>query len=335
MQRLLDFLEQQTVKILTRRKALRLLAAAEKPKRTFLGEVKGWADALVFAVFAVLLINQYLFQLFVIPSPSMVSTLNIGDRVFVSKTIYGIELYPGGPKVGSANRQVARDQIITFYNPEYTSRGPLFDILSQIIYMGTFSLVNIDRKDDGSMAERLYVKRAIGLGGETIRFVDGKVLIRPTGMDQWIEEEQFRSSLALVDGPHRSVEDRLYGGIRAWGALYGYQMAGVDLQSVPSYLKNEYAAVAQDSYPDDMYAFTKSQGRTQSLFNPADMAARSKYASYERGIYVPEGHILPLGDNRDNSRDGRYFGPVSQTKINGSVRLRFWPLNRIAYLGNK
>ncbi len=91
-----------------------------------MGEVKGWVDALVFAVFAVLLINQYLFQLFVIPSPSMVSTLNVGDRVFVSKTIYGIEVYPGGPKVASSNRQVARDQIITFYNPEYTSRGPLF-----------------------------------------------------------------------------------------------------------------------------------------------------------------------------------------------------------------
>lgn len=335
MQRLLDFIEQRTVKILTRRKAIRLLAATTKPKRTVMGEVRGWVDALVFAVFAVLLINQYLFQLFVIPSPSMVSTLNVGDRVFVSKTIYGIEVYPGGPKIGSANRQVARDQIITFYNPEYHSRGPLFDILSQVIYMGTFSLVNIDRKEDGSIAERLYVKRAIGLAGETVRFVDGKVLIRPTGMERWIEEESFRSSLSLVDGPHRSVEDALYRGIRAWGSLYGYQQEGIDLQSVPSYLRNDYATVANDTYPDDMYAFTESQLRTQSLFDPSNMDKRSQWASYERGIYVPKDHILPLGDNRDNSRDGRYFGPVSQKKINGSVRLRFWPLGRIAYLGNK
>ncbi|HPZ15140.1 MAG TPA: signal peptidase I [Sphaerochaeta sp.] len=335
MQRLLDFIEQKTVRILTRRKAARLLAATSKPKRTFMGEVKGWVDALVFAVFAVLLINQYLFQLFVIPSPSMVSTLNVGDRVFVSKTIYGIEVYPGGPKVASSNRQVARDQIITFYNPEYTSRGPLFDILSQIIYMGTFSLVNIDRKDDGTMAERLYVKRSVGLPGETIRFVNGKVLIRPAGMEQWIEEETFRSSLSLVDGPHRSVDDKLYSGIRAWGSLFGYQDEGIDLQSVPSYLRNDYALVAQDNYPDDMYAFSESQARTQSLFDPSNMEKRGTWASYERGIYVPSGHILPLGDNRDNSRDGRYFGPVSQKRINGSVRLRFWPLSRIAYLGNK
>lgn len=335
MQRLLEVLEHTTVKILTKRKARRLLAATTKVKRTFWGEVRGWADALVFAVFAVLLINQYLFQLFVIPSPSMVSTLNVGDRVFVSKTIYGIEVYPGGPKVRSANRQVARDQIITFYNPEYISRGPVFDILSQILYMGTFSLVNIDRKDDGSIAERLYVKRAIGMPGETVRFSDGKVLIRPVGGDEWIEEERFRSDLSLVAGPHRSVDDKLYAGIRAWGALYGYQEAGIDLQSVPTYLKNDYALVAQDNYPDDVYAFEESQKRTESLLDPSAFETRSQWASYERGIYVPENHILPLGDNRDNSRDGRYFGPVSQKKINGSVRLRFWPLGRIAYLGNK
>ncbi|MGH0054072.1 MAG: signal peptidase I [Sphaerochaetaceae bacterium] len=52
------------------------------------------------------------------------------------------------------------------------------------------------------------------------------------------------------------------------------------------------------------------------------------------GIYIPEGSILPLGDNRDNSRDGRYFGPVTQKKINGSVRFRFWPFSRMQYLGD-
>ncbi len=334
MEHLLSFLEHNTVRILTKRKALKAFEKAQKNNRTVLSELRGWIDALVFAVFAVLLINQYVFQLFVIPSPSMVPTLNVSDRVFVSKTIYGIELYPGGPKIGNTNRQVQRDDIITFYNPEYNSKGPVFDILSQILYMGTFSLVNIDRNDDGTVAERLYVKRAVGLPSEMVRFIEGNVIIRPSGSTSFIPEEEFRSDLSLAEGPHRSVDASTYEGIKAWGSLYAYQAEGINLQDVPSYLKTQYSTVQSDNYPDDMYQFEAASSRTQHLFDPSNMDARSSYNAYRRGIYVPKGSILPFGDNRDNSRDGRYFGPVDEKKINGSVRLGFWPLNRIRYLGD-
>ncbi len=335
MEQLLSFIERNTVRFLTHRKALKAYEIANKPKRTFIGEVKGWADALVFAVFAVLLINQYIFQLFVIPTPSMDGTLNVGDRVFVSKTIYGIEIYPSGPKILSKNRKVNRDDIITFYNPEYTSKGPFFDILSQIIYMGTFSLVNIDRNEDGSIAERLYVKRAIGMGSEYIRFNDGNIEIKRAGFADYLDDKSFRSSLSLVDGPHRSIEPALYKGINAWGSLYGYQQKNMDMNNVPAYLKSNYALVQNDNYPDDMYAFEMAKNRTMHLLDPSDATSRSANAANRRGIYVPQGSVLPLGDNRDNSRDGRYFGPVTEKKINGSVRFLFWPLQRIRYMGNK
>ncbi|OQY40543.1 MAG: signal peptidase I [Spirochaetaceae bacterium 4572_7] len=47
------------------------------------------------------------------------------------------------------------------------------------------------------------------------------------------------------------------------------------------------------------------------------------------GIYIPEGWILPMGDNRDNSRDGRYFGPIKESEVLGKVTLRFWPFNNL------
>ena len=62
------------------------------------------------------------------------------------------------------------------------------------------------------------------------------------------------------------------------------------------------------------------------------MDKRSDAAVYDNGIYVPEGKVLPLGDNRDNSNDGRYFGPVDETRINGRVIGRFWPITRISSL---
>ena len=145
MDRFLSFLERTAERRLTRRK--RLKAYNESKKRTVLGEIWSWVDALIFAIFWVIIINQYLFQLFVIPSPSMVSTLNVGDRVVVNKDSYGIELYPAGRKILTDSRRVQRDEIITFYNPEYDSKGPVFDVLSQIIYMGTLTLVNIDRNE--------------------------------------------------------------------------------------------------------------------------------------------------------------------------------------------
>ncbi|WP_320129249.1 signal peptidase I [uncultured Sphaerochaeta sp.] len=329
------FLEKKTVSILTHRKAEKAYELANKKPRTVVGEIKGWVDALVFAVFAVLIINQYVFQLFLIPTPSMVSTLLVGDRVFVSKTSFGIEAYPSGPKIAMTNRQVHRDNIITFYNPEYITKGPFFDILSQILYMGTFSLVNIDRNPDGSTAERLYVKRAVGFPGEVIHFQEGNVYIRPAGSNAFIDERTFRSTNGLSEGPHRSLDASTYDGIKAWGSLMGYKDLGFSPNNAPSYLSNAYNSVKNDSYPKDMYQFETSRTRTKALFDPSNFSYRNESHKYSEGIYVPEGSILPLGDNRDDSRDGRYFGPVSQKKINGRVLFRFWPFSRIGYLGNK
>ena len=331
MERLLSFLEERTERHLTRRRQLREYEKSKK--RTVLGEIWSWIDALVFAIFWVIIINQYLFQLFVIPSPSMVSTLNVGDRVIVNKDSYGVELYPAGTKVLTDGRRVERDQIITFYNPEYDSKGPVFDILSQIVYMGTLTLVNIDRNDDGTPAERLYVKRAVGMGGDTVRFDRGNVLIEPSGTTGFQREEDFRAGNGLAEGPHRSVEPQYYPALEAAAALTAYQEAGLSSYA-PDYLVRRYMTLEDSGYTYvfDRYAFEKERTAVLSELDPSDMAARSDAARYEMGIYVPSGYILPLGDNRDNSHDGRYFGPVMESRVNGRVIGRFWPLSAVSSL---
>ncbi|SHM91118.1 signal peptidase I [Chitinophaga jiangningensis] len=59
---------------------------SEKKKKSILRE---WTEAVIFAVVTATLIRTFLFEAFMIPSPSMEQTLLINDYIFVSKLSYG------------------------------------------------------------------------------------------------------------------------------------------------------------------------------------------------------------------------------------------------------
>lgn len=121
-------------------------AAEKKDEEGWLETVKVIVQALAIA----LVIRTLLFQPFNIPSGSMIPTLLIGDYVFVSKYAYGYSNYsmPFGPNVFSGRLLASapkRGDVVVFKLPR-------------------------DNETD-------YIKRVIGLPGDRIQVLDGRLYI--------------------------------------------------------------------------------------------------------------------------------------------------------------
>jgi len=311
-----------TEKYLTIRKRNRRI---KKEKQRAKNVIVDWLEAFLWAAGVVLLINQYLFQAYQIPSGSMIDTLLIGDRIFVNKIVYGPELLPGLGKISSPVKP-KRNDIIIFENPSYISRGPAFDVAQRIIYMLTLSMVDIDRDENGDPKAHFLIKRAVGTGGDWFIQERGNMRIRPAGASEWIDERAFFNALSKAPGGakhniSRLMDESSYPALEAAGRVAAY----TELQlPVPEALQTQASTASNIRYPDS-FAYDRARLEVLRGANPQNGRYSAQLAWYDQGIYVPESRILPLGDNRDNSRDGRYFGPIKVTKILGRGSIIYWP----------
>jgi signal peptidase I len=311
-------LQKGTEAFLTRRQAVRRV---KKEKQRAKNPILDWIEAFLWAAGVVLLINQYLFQAYQIPSGSMIDTLLVNDRIFANKVIYGPELLPGVGKLKSPI-QPKRGDVIIFENPEYFSNGTLFDIAQRIIYMLTFSLVDIDRAEDGRPMAHFLIKRAAGMEGDVIETRKGELYFCFAGENRWISERDYVKALGFKHRLSRQIEETDYPALEAMFRVKAYQGLGVN----PPQTLLEKASVSNVYYGD---AFAQTAARYAVLRGafPQDKQYRA-HAARQRGWYVPEGRILPLGDNRDNSHDGRFFGSVKASKILGQGSFKYWPPHR-------
>jgi signal peptidase I len=319
-----DRIQNLTEAYLTRRARIRRI---KKEKQRNKNAALDWLEAFLWAAGMVLLINQYLFQAYQIPSGSMIDTLLIGDRVFVNKIIYGPELLPGLAKLPSPVRP-KRNDIIIFENPAYISRGPVFDIVQRIIYMLTLSLVDIDRDEMGRPKPHFLIKRAVGAGGDHLVMEEGVWRIRFAGEDRWVNEQDYQAERNWNHRISRLMDTAQYPALEAAGKGAAYLDLGL---SVPENIRAASAGAGNLQYPDSL-AHEKARLETIRGALPQDDRYRMLLARYSLGWYVPEGRILPLGDNRDNSHDGRYFGPVRTSKILGRGAFVYWPLRRMGLI---
>lgn len=153
--------------------------ADEKPQQPPMTAKEEWAEFLRTALFAVilaLLIRTFLYEPFNIPSSSMKPTLEIGDYLFVSKPAYGYSRYsfpfglaPIDGRVMNGERSPQRGDVVVFKLPTNHS---------------------VD-----------YIKRVIGLPGDSIQVTAGRLYINgtmverePLGLKQ-VDEDGYKQSM--------------------------------------------------------------------------------------------------------------------------------------------
>ena len=310
-----------TETILTYRKRRKRIKKEKAKNKNFLLD---WIEAFLWAAGMVLLINQYLFQAYQIPSGSMIDTLLIGDRIFVNKLVYGPELLPGLLKLPSPIKP-QRNDIIIFENPAYISRGTAFDIAQRVIFMLTLSLVDIDRDEFGQPKPHFLIKRAVAMGGDQVVSNQGNLMIRFAGENQWVNESEYNSLMGYKHNISHMIEQRFYPALDAYGKAIAYRNIGLP---IPLELNNAELILSGLEYLD-YYTIDRSRLELLRAAFPHDNRYRNRHARYTQGQYIPENRILPLGDNMDNSHDGREFGPVHSSRVLGRGSMIHWPLNRI------
>jgi signal peptidase I len=93
--------------------------------------VREYAEAIIIALIAALIIRAYVIQAFKIPSGSMIPTLLIGDHILVNKFIYGTTI-PFSDKRVLVFKKPERGDIIVFKYPE----NPKKDFIKRVVATG-------------------------------------------------------------------------------------------------------------------------------------------------------------------------------------------------------
>ncbi len=314
--------------------------------------LREWMDALLFAAVAAIIIRALLFEAYRIPTPSMEKTLLTGDFLIVSKISYG-----------ARTPMVVGVPFTNIYMPGVVLPWSRLPGLSEV-ERNDIVVFNYPIDLDPTAAKTSYIKRAVGVPGDTVTVDDAELFINSDraksfeGIQQTYVvtvRDRVRLSPAKVEA--------------AGGRLIGSQNQGsyrvTMTEDVAEKISNwpEVNNVELFVLPEDFNEFNRRDFSFSSGFNnhhhippvvvPFEgqtvTLSPDNYHIYENIITRYEGnnverngdqfvingettneytikqdYYFMMGDNRDDSEDSRFWGFVPQTHIVGKAGMIYF-----------
>lgn len=201
----------------------------------------------------VLVVRSFLFEPYNIPSSSMRPSLLTGDFILVNKFAYGVRLPLTHTKILNTGTP-ERGDVAVFRYPEKPS-----------IY---------------------YIKRIIGVPGDTITYQNGKLHINGKAL------KTEKNTTFRYDKPRDNAE-------LTFATIFNETING------KTHLIRDLNGVSSEQSAD----FLQSQ-------NPHTLPMN---LVQQWTVTVPKGNYFTMGDNRDRSADSRFWGFVPENNLSGKA----------------
>jgi signal peptidase I len=252
----------------------------------------GYAKTLLFTILVAFLLKTFVVEAFRIPSGSMENTLLVGDFLLVNKLAYGLKTPRYFPLTNLAIPSVTLPAFGTVH------RGDV------VVFEYPGKHVEADGPDPV-----YYIKRCIGIPGDTIRISQGQVFV-----DTREVLPPSHGKSIFTEGALRGEGAGSYGSGSADGNNFGpiiVPKKGDVIALPPSAASHWKEFVERDHH----------QLRIDSAGLVLIDGVRSE--SYTVG----QNYYFMLGDNRGNSLDSRSWGFVPESNIIGAALVVYWSLD--------